>query len=159
MTKRRLKLEGPMEDIPRLIVAKGNACGGKFTFVMVPHRGSGILALFLKPPRQKRGEPKVVPKAMVWAVDADVTGPTTSDLPRMPGREHTAKDAAKAPIASLESHQDDVGATSVLTGLYAFIGLESAALDLVDAKIVEHPEDKGYVAIRNGLEQRAFPKP
>lgn len=69
-----------------------------------------------------------------------------------------AKEAAKGPIAMLEKGDDKVGATSVLTGLYAHIGLESEALYLVDARMAEHPGEAGYAAIRDGLEQRTFPK-
>ncbi|MEZ4317524.1 MAG: hypothetical protein R3F61_08465 [Myxococcota bacterium] len=68
-----------------------------------------------------------------------------------------AKEAAADPVAVLEAQNDPVGATSVLTGLYALIGLESEALYLVDAKVAEHPDQSGYAAIRDGLEQRTFP--
>ncbi|MCB9677299.1 MAG: hypothetical protein H6737_19465 [Alphaproteobacteria bacterium] len=68
-----------------------------------------------------------------------------------------ATEAAHDPIAALEKNNDHVGATSVLTGLYAHIGLESEALYLIDAKLAEKPGDKGLLAIRDGLEQRTFP--
>jgi len=66
--------------------------------------------------------------------------------------------AAAEPIATLEADGDKVGATSVFTGLYSLIGLQSDALYLVDERIEKEPSEKGYTELRDALEARAFPK-
>ena len=64
--------------------------------------------------------------------------------------------AAVAPMQSLEASKDEVGSTSVLAGLYVHIGLETEALYLADAAVRAHPDEAGFVQLRDGLEQRVF---
>ena len=66
------------------------------------------------------------------------------------------KAGASEPIRALEETQDAVGSISVLTGLYVHIGLESDALYLADAAAKAHPDEPGFVGLRDGLEKRVF---
>jgi hypothetical protein len=70
-----------------------------------------------------------------------------------------ATQAATAPMEALRAQGDGVGEASVLSGLYAHIGLESDALWLLDSLAAKHPTEAGYAALAASLERRWLPAP